>query len=290
MVQDTAQDDLTKSDVVNNGNELRIKNPDTTYTVQPTELAPTHVYEIYAVHTNEQGVGTMHEIVNVKTTDTYSPVLSALQPAPMYEGAAFFGGDYYASGYSADEPLYMQFNEPVYYNSDYSITIETPFAGYSYTVPADSINAGSSVVTINHETLPYNGAFLFVQIDSAAFNDGKGNVHGGIESYYTASGGYLTGLYGWFFYTAPNPNLVLDNIFSNFSGDYLSESFQTSDSTTLMHEDTVSLTQSTEDGYIVTVNDFNGFEGASVDLEFKEQMGYKYLICKEQSINDTLYV
>jgi hypothetical protein len=280
VVQDSAQDDPTQTDVINSGNKLEVEYPDSAYTVQPKALAPTHVYEIFAFHANEEGVGTMHDRVLVKTTDTYAPVLQGTVPAISLDG--YF--EPYNSGYPASDPIYMTFNEPVVYNSNYDVTI-TSRGGYSETVSADNIIADSSVVTIKHDTLPYQD-LIFVSVDSAAFHDGKGNNWAGVESYIS-----FPNVYGFFYGTAPNPDHVLDSIFGNFSGKYLSKSFDPSpDSSNLLHEDTVNLTQSTEDGYIVTVNDFNGMEGSSVDLEFKEQGDYKYLTCREQSINDTLYV
>ena len=290
-VQDTAQDDLSRDAVIaygeSNGTKIEVDNPDKDFTAVPKELAPTHVYEVFAVHTNEMGVGTLHDKVTVKTTDTYDPVVMEFTPTPTLDGAAIIGGDPYAYGYPASEPLQITFNEPVYYNSNHSVHITAPFAGYSYTVPPDSIEAdGSSTVTIGHETLPYNGALIFVNVDSAAFNDGKGNDYDGFDTYIDSEG-YV---HNFFFATAPNPDNVLANIFGNFSGEFVSKSYSSADSSTLYHQDTVGLTTSTEDGYTVTINNFNGLEGATATLQFKEDGPYKYITCERQSINDTLYI
>lgn len=282
VIQDTAAADLTADEVINSGTSITVDNAEEQYTVTPTELDPTHMYEIFAVHANEQGVASdLHEKVTVKTTDTYSPVLMGLSPAPSLDG--YF--DPYGAGISADASLLLQFNEPVYYDSDYNVTISDLFGLMApYTVPADSIMTDGNIVTINHPTLPYQD-IIFVSVDSAAFNDGNGNVWSGISSY--EDGGYV---YGWYYGTGPNPDNVLANIFGNFQGSYESTSYDVADSTTVLHTDTVTVTQSTEDGYMVTISDFNGIAGASATLEFKESGSYKYIVCPEQEIDADHYV
>jgi len=291
MVQDSAMEDPSRADVINygedNGNKILVEDQNGEYTVTPADLEPTHVYEVFAVHTNEKGVGTLHEKVVVETTDTYAPVVMGFTPAPSLAGiTSAFGGNPYAAGYPAEAPLAIHFNEPVFYNSDYSITITGFLSGLQYEVPADSIEDGSSKVLIHHETLPYNGDIIFVSVDSAAFGDGKGNAFSGFDSYLSAEG-YV---YGWFFGTAPNPGHVLSNIFSNFQGEYLSNSYDPADSTTLMYGDEVTLSQNEEGGYFVTVEGFNGYEGASATFQMKEDQSYKYLTCERQSINDVYYI
>jgi len=257
-------------------------NENATGSVTFAGLEPGMEYTAFAIgHNTDGNVSDLYSVSPVTTEDSHPPILEGLTPSPSLAGYQ----DPYANGYPADDPVQLHFQEPVVYNSDYGATITSMF-GFNYTVPADSITASGSTVTINHPTLPYNGDIIFVSVDSGAVEDRYGNAWDGIESYLSGNT-----VYGWYFGTAPNPDNVLANIFGNFSGEYETAFYEQSDSSTLAYIDTVSLTQSTGDAYMVTHPNFLGW-GAdyATSYEFQESSSYKYLTCEEQELDADYYV
>lgn len=246
------------------------------------DLEPGMDYIVFGIgHNTDGNVSNLVSVNPVTTEDTHPPMVEGFTPSPSLNG--YF--DPYADGYPADAPVQIHFQEPVVYNSDYGITIDA-LSGFSYPVPADSIVVNGSTVTIKHETLPYNGDIIFVSVDSGAVEDRYGNAWDGIDSYLSGNT-----VYGWYYGTAPNPNNVLGNIFSNFSGEYETAFYAQSDSTTEIFVDTVSLSQSTDDGFMVTHPNFRGWgEDYAVEYEFQEESSYKYLTCKEQTLDSDLFV
>ncbi len=201
-------------------------------------LTQDQAYVVVAVGTNADGVPSNAATLEVTTSDSHVPSLTATDPSPSLDPEL-----------GADGVLKLMFDEPVVFDETKAIDFWYMFSDVSFTLHADSVEVSGSTVTLKPGTFPLNREIVFVSWEEGTFTDMTGNMTAAQESG-LEDGRYPFGLY----YRVVQKLFAPVTVVPDSANEVSFVDFQ---SIELTYEEIVKSTSSME-GVTITYNDENG--------------------------------
>jgi hypothetical protein len=202
------------------------------------KLNPYTKYVVFGVAANADGSKTaVVSAGSFLTKDRAKPVVKAISPSNKSQNVWI------------KEPIVITYDENVFYDNTKAVTL-TNGAGTPYTGVQVSVN--KNVVTIKHDPFPYSN-YVLLNVETGAFKDASGN---GCDSIFSVAGVQLDE----YFKTQPDPQTVLDSIYTYFQTKYTYTLYQ-NDSTTQISTGTTSMSVAKGDNageYVVVDSNFTG--------------------------------